>query len=448
MRIMTLARFKAAILLAAVLALVPQFAFAQLPVETRELKLQDASSGSLLLKTATSTTSYSLIYPGVQGTKGAFLYLASTDGTLAWSNDAGGDGYTPVWDGNSQSIKWENPAGAANPNWARTGNALTAGTTGILGTTTPSGMNVVTNGNLRMSINSDGVVAINTGASGGTTTNIGRVGHTTNVDGSFDVDGAVSINVDEATATDINTGTSSGKVTIGNTGNTVEQNASVWDINAATATIDATTSLGVTGTTNINTTGSSVTTIGNSGATNINTTGDGGVNIGTGSSSGTVTVGRTGGTLTTIGSLGHTGTATITGATTINSSGSAATTIGNTDGGTSFTGPIKMGAAAGTSGNVLVSKGANATPEWQNLTQSIGIRRVGVVEVVNVTVTAEIPVTDLVSTDAIIITLQTSLGSTVVGTVTDRSNQASGSFKVTFSGRFTGAVNYMVIKKL
>lgn len=510
MRIMTLTRFKHVILLAAVLALVPQFAFAQLPVASQEFRLQGSTSGALILKTAAATTDYTLTYPAAQGTVGSFLFLGSTDGTLKWSTAAGGDNFTPIWDTDAGGpgvggIVWVDPAGATNPNWSLTGNQLAAD--GTLGSKNGYGVNFQTNLNTRLSISSDGAIGINATGTGGATTTIGRAaGHTTAIDGTTNV----------------------------------------------------------TGTTNINASNSAVTTIGSSGATNINTTGDGAVNVGTGASSGTVTVGRTGGTLTTIGALGHTGTATVTGtteinvagtattsigsgstsgattigrsdgtttvigtttinnnvnnntsintgsstgtlaignaasttnvlgtttinnnsnnntsintgsstgtvaignaasttnilgATTINSSGSAATTIGNTDGGTSFTGPIKMAGDNGTSGEVLVSKGVNATPEWQNLTESIGIRKVGVVDVTNLTATAAITVAGLAAPDAIIVTLQTASGSTVVGTVTSRTNSdpnatpavPNGSFVVTFSGRFTGSVNYMVIKAL
>lgn len=464
MRIMTLARFKAAILLAAVLALVPQFAFAQLPVETQQLKLQGSTSGALILKTAGATTDYTLTYPEVQGTVGAFLFLGSTDGTLKWSNAAGGDNYVPIWDADANGagnggIVWVDPAGESNPNWTRTGNAITVGSTGKLGTTSASGINIVTNDNMRINIASDGVIGVNATATGGATTTIGRTGHTTNVDGDFDADGAVRLNADEASTTDINTGTSTGKVTIGSTANTVETNAATWDVNAGTATIDASGTLTVTGTTAINNSGTATT------------------DIGTGASAGTTTIGRSGGTTTVIGTtsinnnvnnntsintgtstgtlaIGNSGSTTnILGATTINSSGSAATTIGNTGGGTDFTGPIKMAGDNGASGEVLVSKGVNATPEWQNLTESIGIRKVGVVDVTNLTATAAITVAGLAASDAIIVTLQTATGSTVVGTVTNRTNSnppttPNGGFIVTFSGRFEGSVNYMVIKAL
>ncbi|MBU3680119.1 MAG: hypothetical protein FGM32_11035 [Candidatus Kapabacteria bacterium] len=396
MRISTTALVKSALLLVAVLALVPQYAFAQLPVETRELKLQGANSGSVLLKATSAGDVYTLQYPNVQGTVGAFLFLSATDGTLKWSTTGGGDGYTPIWDNTNKEIKWVDPAGATSVNWALAGNTLAAN--GKLGSKNGFDVNFVTNDNVRMSITSAGVVGINDGANGGTVTNIGRSGNTTNVDGTFDVDGVTNINVDETTATNINTGISSGKVTIGGTGNTVEINASTWDINAATATIDASTSLGITGTTNINTTGSAVTSIGHSGGTNINTTGNGAV------------------------------------------------AIGNTNGGSSFTGAIKMVSDAGADGEVLVSKGPGATPEWQNLTESIGIRKAGNVTVSTAAVATDvISVTDLASSDAILITLQGS-GSTVVPTVTDRSNTASGSFKVTFSAAYSGVVNYLVIR--
>ena len=107
-----------------------------------------------------------------------------------------------------------------------------------------------------------------------------------------------------------------------------------------------------------------------------------------------------------------------------------------------------MGTDPGANGEVLVSKGTGATPEWQNLTEAIGIRAAGNVNVATAAnSTAAINVANLASTDAILITLQGS-GSTVVATVTNRTDAVAGSFIVTFSGAYAGVVNYMVIKTL
>jgi hypothetical protein len=113
--------------------------------------------------------------------------------------------------------------------------------------------------------------------------------------------------------------------------------------------------------------------------------------------------------------------------------------------------PLLMDADAGTDGDVLVSKGNNATPEWQSLSEAIGIRSVGRVQTGPVpgppTPATEITVTDvpnLGANDAIIVTIEGS-NSVVVPAITARTAGALGSFTITFSGSYTGHVNYMVI---
>ena len=111
--------------------------------------------------------------------------------------------------------------------------------------------------------------------------------------------------------------------------------------------------------------------------------------------------------------------------------------------------PLLMGTDAGADGNVLVSKGNSATPQWQSLNQAIGIRAVGRVQTGSVpgpptpassiTVTG---VTALTATDAIIVTIE-GADSVVVPAVTSRT--AGVGFTITFSGTYTGHVNYMVI---
>jgi hypothetical protein len=316
------------------------------------------------------------------------LYVkTSATGTaqLAFATATGiANGWSPIWDGTD--VVWVDPNSATNPNWSRAGNAIS--TEGLLGTTTAGGsIKVITGASQeRMLIGSDGAISINTSAQGGTTTTIGRAGHTTVVDGTFDVNGATTID----------------GATIGITGATT-----------------------VTGATTI------------VGATDINATGTAATNINTGAA-GTTTIGSTGGTITTIGSLGHTGTSSFTGNVTLASTASSLVAR-NSDG---------TAASDGVDGNVLVSAGPNVTPRWKNLNDAIGIRAAGNVSVtVAANATAVINVPNLASTDAILITLQGS-GSTVVATVTNRTDGAAGSFIATFSGSYVGVVNYLVIKTL
>ena len=113
--------------------------------------------------------------------------------------------------------------------------------------------------------------------------------------------------------------------------------------------------------------------------------------------------------------------------------------------------PLLMDADPGADGEVLVSKGNNATPQWQSLSEAIGIRLVGRVQTGPVpgppTPATEITVTDvpnLGANDAIIVTIEGS-NSVVVPAITARTAGALGSFTITFSGSYTGHVNYMVI---
>lgn len=86
------------------------------------------------------------------------------------------------------------------------------------------------------------------------------------------------------------------------------------------------------GITNVTSDGSNITLLTTVGTANINASGTAATNIGTGASAGTVTIGRTSGTITSIGTLGHTGVANI------NTSGTAATNIGASAGTTNSLG--------------------------------------------------------------------------------------------------------------
>lgn len=517
MRISTTALMKSALLLVAVLALVPQFAFAQLPVETRELKLQGATSGAVTLATTGTTTSYTMTFPGALGGPGSFLFIKEVGGGMAFTNTPNGTLTVPRWNNSSGNIEWVDPNGADNPNWSLSGNALAAGTTGTLGTTTDAGLAIKTATVTRMSITSAGVIELNTTGSGASTT-IGRsTGHTTNVEGTANINaastavttigssGATNINTSGAGAVNIGTGAESGTVTIGRTSGTLTTIGSLGHTGAAT----------VTGTTNINNTGTAATSIGTAsgaGATTIGRSGgtttiigdatinndvDNTISINGGTSTGAVTIGGTGtqtisigngagvktvnlgsanttstttilsgsgavninasnnqptnintGTSTGAINVGNTGTTvTVLGPTNINTSGSKLTSIGNSGSGahTNFSGEIQMEGAAGSNGNVLVSKGTGNTPAWQNLNDAIGIRKAGIVTglsgVLETTVTS---VTGLASGDAIIVTLENN-SSAVVATVSARNTGAS-EFTVKFSAAYSGSMNYMVIR--
>ncbi|MBU3742628.1 MAG: hypothetical protein FGM24_10150, partial [Candidatus Kapabacteria bacterium] len=210
MRSTTLTRIMRVALILAGLAVLPQFASAQLPIETKQLKLQNTGNTTALTLTATgvSGAGYTLNFPNAQGSKGGFLYLANSDGQLAFASTSGiAAGYTPVWStADGGSIVWEDPSGANNPNWSRTGNAITAGTTGKLGTTTAAAMDIVTNDNVRIAISSAGTITID---------------EITNINGATTIVGVTNINATGTATTNINT-SSAGDVNIGFTGGTVD----------------------------------------------------------------------------------------------------------------------------------------------------------------------------------------------------------------------------------
>lgn len=360
--------------------------YAQMPLETRELRLQGATSGSLTLRTANTTTTYTLGYPSTMGSAGSLLFLSSTDGSLAWSGAPNGDRNIPMWDisanGGAGGIVWTDPTSASNPMWSIYGNNLAG--PGTLGTTSAQGMNLVTDGKIIIALSSTGGVTINGSSQGGILTTLGRSGHTTKIDGLLDIDAATSLDgllnintlAGNAEATNINT-SGSGLVSIGNTSNELEVNAGTLDINSPVITLDATSGISLTGPVTINTEGTGV------------------------------------------------------------------TAIGNTMGGTSLAGPVKLSGSSGISGDVMVSQGTTSTPQWQSIGSAVGIRKAGNVSVTNAVATSVISAAGLSPTDAIIITLQGS-GSTVVATVTDR-DDANDTFKATFSGSYSGIVNYLVI---
>jgi hypothetical protein len=103
---------------------------------------------------------------------------------------------------------------------------------------------------------------------------------------------------------------------------------------------------------------------------------------------------------------------------------------------------LQMNGAAGSNGNVLVSKGTGATPEWQSINSAIGIRSAALVSTGgSVTSYSVTGLTTLTATDAILVTLEG--GTSVTATVTSRT--AGTGFTVTFSGAYSGNFNYMVL---
>ena len=381
---------RACILAIAIMAL-PQLASAQLPLETKSLKIQaQTGTNAVTLTTPTSVTPYTLTLPGVGSTRGSFLYANTTDGGLTWTNSPTATATTIFWDNTAGEIKWVDPNDANNPNWSRTGNAVG----GILGTTAANqGIDFVTAGatNIRMSIAADGAIGINNAATGaGATTTIGRAaGHTTVVDGTFDVNGATTI--DGATIGITGATTIVGAVTVNNN----ENNA---------VTINGGTSTGAV-------------TIGGTGAQT--------VDIATGAAAKTVSIGSTN----------------TTSATNINAGSGEINITGNID--VAAGGLLKFADAPGSTGDVLVSQGTTSSPQWQNLNQALGIRDAGKVSVTNATTVTVTGVTGLTAPDAIILTIEGASG--VAASVFSR-DVVAGSFVVRFSGEYNGELNYLVIK--
>lgn len=359
---------------------------AQVPIETRVLKLQGATSGSILLRSSDVTTNYSIIYPNAQGAIGSLLYMASTDGTMAWTSAPGGNHFIPLWDISANAgaggVVWTDPASAQNPTWSISGNNLAG--PGTLGTTSAQSLRIITDGKQRIELAANGDLTLNGTSQGGVTATIGRVGHTTNIRGTLDVDagtsidGVVSINTaaSNSDATSINT-LGTGIVLIGNSANELEVNAGVLDLNSSTVTLDASGTIAVNGAVAVNTVGTSI------------------------------------------------------------------TSLGNTTGGITIAGPMSVSGSYGTQGDVFVSQGAGLTPQWQGIASAVGIRKAGNLTVSNAVQSAAISAVGLVPTDAIIVTMQGS-GSGVVATVTDR-DDTNDTFKVTFSGSYSGTVNFMVL---
>ena len=495
MRTTTLTRaFRVALILAG-LAVLPQFASAQLPIETRQLKLQASTGtdGAVTLSATSITTPYTLNFPatGSPG-KGAFLFMTNSSGDYKWTNAPSNEQTTLYWDGTN--VSWVDPNGASNPNWSRAGNDISS--TGTLGSTSNFGFNIITNNKIRIGFANDGAITVNTTTDGGATTTIGRAaGHTTAIDGTTNITGATTIagatdiNVGASTsATNVGTGTNAGTVTVGRTGGTLTTIGSLGHTGTADIT-GATTVLGITNinatggaTTNIATTDDATVAIGNIGGTNtivgattINATGTDVTSIGTAAGAGTVTIGRTSGTLTTIGSLGHTGTASVTGATTVvgatnlNATGTAATNIGTSTDGTTVTighsaatltssgtfghtgslslvganSELNMDTDAGQNGYVLVSGGDGVTPSWKSLNDATGIKASGKITFTNATTGTPAAISTLEPNDKVLITVEGSSG--VVAQVSAIDSASSNTFTVTTSSTFTGTVHYLVL---
>lgn len=327
-----MARHKGAVILFAMLALASQYAFAQLPLETRDLRLQGANSGQFVrLNAGTVATNYSLTFPNAVGTgSGSFLFLGSSDGQFKWSSSVSTTGHIPVWDQTQATIIWVGADSPLFPVWSLSGNQLDAADK-KLGSTNNQPFNIVTNNQARVTFAADGAISINTTATGGVTTTIGRTtdSHITAINGTTNIQGTTTINADNSTAvTNIGTGTTTGQVNIGATGNATAQTiaigteagdkilglgsasgASSTTIRSGTGNVTINSGAGVVNinesvnsATNINTgTSTGAVSIGNAAATNVtvlaanasinNNGGTGSTNIGTGSTTGAVTIG-------------------------------------------------------------------------------------------------------------------------------------------------------------
>jgi hypothetical protein len=266
--------------------------------EIRIVEPNGSEYTALRAQTQTSTITYTL--PAADGTSGQLL-STNGSGALSWASVSG---------------------------WGLTGNSITASTAALgaapaggswLGTTNSAALSIATNNSTRMIIASLG------GISMGSTLTVNDL--ITGNNGAT-ISGTLTVNNGINAATTINTGTSTGAVTIGGTG---AQTINIGST-ALTAATTQTVNIGTAGSSSAiknvnigsNSSSSSVVMVSGTGGislntnanqpTNINTgTSTGAVNIATGSSGGVVTIGRSGGTLTTLGSLGHTGDITVSG---------------------------------------------------------------------------------------------------------------------------------------
>ena len=359
--------WRVSILAVALLAL-PQLASAQLPLETKSLKIQATTGTNAVTLTATGTSGYNMNFPDTLGGVGTFLFTKAS-GQLAWTaTTPSADRTTISWNNTTGNIEWVDPNSANNPNWSRTGNAVG----GILGTTA-AGQNItfVTGGATltRMVIEDDGDVLIAADATNGGNVTIGN-DNAVNVNGAtIALAGATSTTINGvAGETNINTGANSADVGIGNT------TTDSLKVRAVNTTITGT-SLAITAAT---------------------------------TQTGALTLGGT----------------------------SSALVARNTDGTSS---------SDGVDGNVLVSAGPGVTPRWKNLNDAIGIRKAGKQSVTNATSVTITGVTGLLPGDAIIVTIEGTIG--VTASVFSR-NVVPGEIVVRFSGEYSGDLNFMVIKTL
>lgn len=309
---------------------------------------------------------------------GATTITATAVNTLAISGLQGGAATDSIMtlDGTTGILKRRTVsdvlAGSGNV-WLVGGNTLSG--TGTVGSNSNHDFGIETNGTTRLTFSSAGAI---------TQTGTGQVTLTGNVDATNGLDvtnaeltanagstltGTTNVNATGSGATNIGNASSATTVLGATTINTSGTAATSIGNASSTVTVAGTTS--VTGATTINTSGSNNTTIGNAssttavtGATNINITG-----------AATTTIGNSGAVANIAGS-----TVGVTGATNINITGSAATVIGNASSTTTITGP---------SVNVTGLSAGASTDSLMTVTAAGAVRKRTVADVVGGSITAD-----------------------------------------------------------
>lgn len=106
---------------------------------------------------------------------------------------------------------------------------------------------------------------------------------------------------------------------------------------------------------------------------------------------------------------------------------------------------LQLDGAAGTSGDILISKGAGSTPEWKDAQTAVGIKAKGRSATQNNVLYLDVAVTNLDEDDVIIVSLEGDAGA-VADYYLSRITTAASGFTVHFMTAFVGRVNYVVME--